>query len=173
MTISSAIRFCLKTMNAGQKPEQRYVVWDVATGFNISWEHTLKPYTKARCQCEDRIDHMALNRDPENHRTPLRDRQNSKTATDCFPHGNNYYRTWGLGQHISDYALQRNFPDWGPYGLQYEDGSWLRNDGCATEPGKVNRAWSGTYEEAERMLELQVPLASRLGQVKVAKLPIA
>ncbi len=55
------------------------------------------------------------------------------------------------------------------YGLQFSDGSWFRNDGYATTPGRVNGAWTGTREAAQRLIDLCIPLDT----VTIAPLPVA
>lgn len=55
------------------------------------------------------------------------------------------------------------------FGVRYEDGSWLRADGYATPVGSVARAWSGSLEDALRMIELEIPL----GPAEAAPLPVA
>jgi hypothetical protein len=54
------------------------------------------------------------------------------------------------------------------YGIRYADGSWLRNDGYATRPGVVSKAWTGTRESAQRMIDLGVPLE----KATIAPIPI-
>lgn len=60
------------------------------------------------------------------------------------------------------------------FGVRYIDTSlkpeycWLRSDGYATVPGSAVGAWSGTREEAERLIAIGVPL----GPAEVAELPL-
>jgi hypothetical protein len=160
---------------------------------------------KAKCQCDDRIEHMVLNPahtssyfDANYHLIDFgpngwwsRNKSKMQLLTEPCAQvfmvwnkgggspevigGANWkdYEDFSCGSHfILSWSHLPGMQDPVVYGIQYSDGSWLRNDGYATHPGQVNQAWSGTYAEAERMLELQAPLDSRLGQAKVAKLPI-
>ncbi len=52
----------------------------------------------------------------------------------------------------------------GKYGVRYSEPdsngnfSWLRDDGYATMPGTVARAWSGTKDRAQQLIDRGVPI---------------